>query len=197
MPSKPSRPIGHVVFPKSGRRYSEVEKLPDSKDELEQVIAQKFIQALRVRFDRQLGVLNRGDRWPDFLTYEVGQEVAIEVVEVVNPDHVAKGLAYRENLPVEITRARRLLIDTIEAKIAKKYATPRAWSLWLLAYDVTSALCGQHELAAREANVYLQSVEHPFSEIWLISPTTGEIPSFLESVWPNTTFTSTARAANG
>jgi hypothetical protein len=181
-------------LPKGRSSVQGVREAAGYKEELEEVIAHKFVEALRVRFDRELGVLKRGDAWPDFLTYEVAQKVGIEVVEVVNPDHVAKGLAYRENLSVEITRARRLLIETIEAKIARKYPTPRTWSLWLLAYDVTSALAGQHELAAREAHVYLQSEKHPFSEIWLIWPTTGEIPSFLESVWPNTTFTSTARA---
>lgn len=193
MPRKPSRPVGHIVFPKSGAPYPVVEALPESKDELERVIAQKFVDALRERFNRELDSPRRGDTWPDFWTHEAGRQIGLEVVEIVNPELAAQGRAYRENLPVDVGRARRLLTEAIRAKIAKRYQRLSTASLWLLAYDVTSALVAQHDAAAREANAHLQTVEHPFSEIWLMWPTTGEVPSFLESVWPSTGFTSTGR----
>lgn len=191
MPHKPSKPLGHFVFPQNGALSRVVEVLPDSKDELEQVIALKFATALRSRFDRELAVPIRGDEWPDFWTSEGKATIGLEVVEVVNPDHVAQGQAYRSNLPVSVDRARELLTETIQKKIAKGYQTARDWSLWLVAYDVTSALAAEHDLAARDSNTFFRSVEHPFTEIWLLWPTTGEIPSFLESVWPTTEFTST------
>ena len=42
-PKKPSRLLGHIVFP---RKERVVERLPDTKDELEAVIVDKFVGAL-------------------------------------------------------------------------------------------------------------------------------------------------------
>jgi hypothetical protein len=165
MPKKPSKPLGHFVFPKSGGPARVIEVLPDSKDELEEVITRKFVAALRSRFNRELATPTRGDEWPDFWTAEGNATIGLEVVEVVNPEHVMQGRAYRSNLLVSVDRARELLTEAIQKKIAKNYQIPRDWSLWLVAYDVASALAVQHDAAAHDAHAFLRSVEHPFTEV--------------------------------
>jgi len=191
MPKKPSKPLGHIVFPKSGPPSLVSERLPASKHELEQVIIRKFVAALHQRFQRTLAPPTRGTEWPDFWTSEGTARIGIEVVEVVNPDHVAGGEAYRTSLPVSLERAHQLLTETIRSKIGKHYQNPQGWSLWLVAYDVTSALAGDHDIAGRNSHAYLQTIAHPFGEVWLIWPAADDLPGFLESVWPTTQFTST------
>lgn len=193
MPKKPSRPRGHIVFPKSGAPYSVVEALPDAKGDLEEVIARKFVEALKKRFDRSLAVPIKQDTWPDFWTAEGTRRIGIEVTEVVNPDHVAGGMAYKANQPVSVARAIELLTLAIDRKIAKNYTAPGDAELWLLAYDGTNALAAGHDRAAHHSHAFLESIDHPFSEIWVMQPMTGDLPSFLESVWPTTNFTSMAR----
>lgn len=89
MPRKPSRPIDLIVFPKGGGKARYVaENLPETKDELEKAIVRKFIVALRERFGRDLAEPERRGAWPDFWTLEKQRRVGIEIVEVVNPDHI-------------------------------------------------------------------------------------------------------------
>ena len=191
VPDKPSSPLEYFVFPKHGRPTRVTEALPRTKQELEGAIAEKFVRALRERFGRVLVDPLPGDDWPDFWTEESGAKIGIEVVEVVNPEHIAAG-GYGAAQSVAVERANRLLIETVKVKIAKKYQNPQTWSLWLLVYDVTQALVGQ-DVAAHVANGALKTIDHPFAEIWLIWPTAEGVPSFLESVWPTTDFTSTER----
>src|SRR5437762_10571131 len=106
MPKKPSRPIGHIVFPKVGQPSVEREVLPTDKDQLEEVLARKFVDSLRVRFRRDLAMPVRGDRWLDFLSQEGERKVWLELVEVVNPE--LGGRAYRESVPVSVEYARGL-----------------------------------------------------------------------------------------
>ena len=116
-----------------------------------------------------LSAPTRGDRWPDFWTTEGSDKVGIEVTEVVNQDHIAaKG--YGVSQPVSVEVARRLLLSTIESKIAKHYAKPSTWKLWLLIYDVTRTLAVDDAAAAKIAEA-LRRIDHPFTEIWLIWPT--------------------------
>lgn len=294
MPRKPSRPVDLIVFPKGGgkARYV-VENLPETKDELEMAIVRKFVVALRERFGRDLAEPERQREWPDFWTLEKQRRVGIEIVEVVNPDHIqleqirrlyvkrlssdlsdllgelpgivldlddgyqhykypsirssagqiictnykrllhrsrnrlealqtgqllhlrgdhgpggeivgflAKRVAdqntggtlvYGTSFPVVKDRATDLLKETVLRKQAKHYTAPQDASLWLLAYDVNDALMWGHDLAAERANAHLESVTHPFAEVWFMRPTTLETPSFLQSVWPTTEFSSLGR----
>lgn len=111
MPKKPSRPLGHIVFPKDGPAYREHELLPTDKDQLELLIARKFVQAMQARFGRTLAEPTRGDRFPDFLTSENGREIWLEVTEVVNPE--LRGHATTELASVSVEYARSLLTLTI------------------------------------------------------------------------------------
>src|SRR5436190_15969350 len=88
MPKKPSRPLSHIIFPKAGTPSVVSEVLPEPKDDLEAVIVRKFITALEHRFDRHLTNPEKDDPWPDFWTSEGGRPVGIEVVEIVNPEHI-------------------------------------------------------------------------------------------------------------
>lgn len=146
---------------------------------------------MQFRFGRTLDAPIRGDRYPDFWTAESAGRIGIEVVEVVNREHIAAG-GYGVPQSVAVNVARRLLLDTIQSKIAKLYPRPTDWKLWLLAYDATHALVGAQLQAAQLAYEALGSMEQPFTEIWLMTPTPHrEFSSFLESVWPSTQFSST------
>lgn len=200
MPKKPSRPARHITFPKGGTpSFAVSEAFPDDKDLLELAIAQKFIASMAFRFQRELSEPTKieDEQWPDFWTSERSRKIGVEVVEVVNLDHIARSGTYGSVMPVNVEDARRLLTDTIQRKLAKCYQPARGWSLWLLAYDVTGALSGEHDLAAQLANTFLKEVEHHFAEVWLIWPTADPVPSFLESVWPTNDFTSTERRNSG
>lgn len=196
MPKKPSLPVGHVVFPKEGKPYFENEALPDDYRELEHVIACKFTVSMGKRFGRVLKTLvlrNENDNFPDAKTTEGNIEIELEIVEVVNRDHMKEKMPYGTPAPVNVETAPNNLIEAIEGKIKKGYQKSTIGKLWLLAYDNTHSLAGNHDKAAQVANSYLRKVNHPFDEIWLLWPTTGEVPSFLESVWPTNSYTSTGK----
>jgi hypothetical protein len=191
MHRKPSQPPTYIVFPKQGPVSLVAEPLPNEKNDLEQAIGNKFIFAVQQRFGRILSAPTPGEEWPDLWSCEGSERIGIEVVEIVNAEHITLG-GYGVPQSVAVEVAQRLLLGTIQAKLAKNYPTPSDWKLWLLAYDATHALVGKEVEAAHLANEALQSKVHPFAEIWLITPTPyQEIPSFLESVWPTTLFTST------
>ena|GEM_PF-4675510 len=107
-----------------------------------------------------LSAPTRGDRWPDFWTTEGSDKVGIEVTEVVNRDHIAAKV-YGVSQPVSVEVARRLLLSTIESKIAKHYAKPSTWKLWLLIYDVTRTLAADDAAAAKIANEALRRIDPP------------------------------------
>lgn len=190
-PRKPSQPVGHFVFPKAGTLYGVYEQFPDGKEELERVIVEKFRLALEVRFTRILTAPQSGSQWPDFWTTENERKTGIEIVEVVNLEHIRSAGAHSSSLPVAVDRAKQLLKETIEGKVAKAYLRPSDWALWLLVYDNTHALVGLDVEATRVAHQYLSTVSHPFEEVWLMTPMTGDVPSFIESVWPTLNYTST------
>jgi hypothetical protein len=190
-PRKPSRPVGHFVLPKAGGAYRVYEQLPDGKEQLERVIVEKFRLALEMRFARTLTTPEPGEQWPDFWTTENGWRIAIEITEVVNLEHIRSSGTHSSSLPVAVDRAKQLLKETIERKVAKAYSRSGDWVIWLLVYDNTNALVSLNAEAARVAHQYLSVVPHPFTEVWLMTPMTGDVPSFLESVWPTLNYTST------
>jgi hypothetical protein len=288
MPKKPSRPVGHIVFPRAGTPFGVSEFLPDRKEDLEATLARKFVESMQSRFGRMLSPPFSDANWPDFWSAENGHRVGVEIVEVVNPDHIAleqirrryadrlrrdlkpilenlrgvdleiddgyqhrrypevnaRGgdsiveefrnlletnrdrirsmragsflhLRARERLdfsigfvvtpahdrnapasiwygnafPVSVDRGELLVREAIERKLSKRYSRPRHWSLWLLAYDANRATTNG-PVAADQAHQLLCDTSHPFTEAWFMVPTAGDIPSFLESVWPSCDFTS-------
>ena len=88
-PRKPSSPLASIIFPKQGAPSRKVEPLPDSQDDIELVIANKFIAALSQQ-GRILAPPTRNDVWPDIQSSESGRAVGIEMVEVIYPDHAHK-----------------------------------------------------------------------------------------------------------
>jgi len=88
-PRKPSSPLASIIFPKQGAPSRKVEPLPDSQDDIELVIANKFIAALSQQ-GRILAPPTRNDVWPDIQSSESGRAVGIEMVEVIHPDHAHK-----------------------------------------------------------------------------------------------------------
>lgn len=65
--------------------------------------------------------------------------------------------------------------------------------MWLLSYDNSNALLHDTDYAAERAQRYLGTVPHPFTEVWVMDPATGQLPSHLESVWPSRDHTSWER----
>ena len=63
---------------------------------METVIVKKFIGALQHFEKRELTLIGRGNPWPDFEAQEGNRRVGIEIVEVVNIDHVKKRALQRQ-----------------------------------------------------------------------------------------------------
>jgi len=195
-PPKPSAPIGFANFGKDDSVSIIKESLPADKDELELVVADKFIEALNSRFGRVLNPLEHGDEWPDFWTAEGNTRIALEVVEVIDPEYVKSGLAHKQPRWVPVDYPATLLAKTVESKVKKRYPKLTDAKLWLLAYENSGALAGDLAKAAEVANTYCKSIAGGgFDEIWVAWPMAEDVPAFVESVWPNTQYSSTARKA--
>lgn len=86
-PKKPSRPLGHIVFPKKGQVRKVIEPLPENKEDLEKAIVSRFVGALADFEGRSITNVKKCEPWPDFEGYEHTNVVGIEVVELVNQQH--------------------------------------------------------------------------------------------------------------
>lgn len=107
-PRKPTATLGHIVFGR-GKPHAQLERLPDTKDELELAVVRKFAGALAEMEQRHLTNLRRVDAWPDFAAEEAGRPVGIELVEVVNGKHAVKRARQLEYL----ARLEQLLADVL------------------------------------------------------------------------------------
>jgi hypothetical protein len=91
-PRKPSWPLASLIFPKQGTPYRRVEPLSDNQDDIELVIANKFVTTL----NRRGCALElpqhppKHDLWPDIQSRERGRTVGIEMVEVIHRGHAQK-----------------------------------------------------------------------------------------------------------
>ncbi len=151
-PRKPSSPLGHIVFPKKGRPYPVIETLPDSADDLETVIVEKFTGALKHFEKRELSNLQRGDLWPDFKCKERDEIVGVEVVEVVNREHAGKrhiqeqyAARIRELIDDIYPRLAGLRIDLIDGDQQPPYPSLATKAGWLLAHFIADNLKAEVE----------------------------------------------------
>ena len=84
-PRKPDRPIGAIIFPKSGPVRRELEHLPREQKPLELIIGQKFVGAITHFGHGILTDLRLGDEPADLLcTDAAGHPVGIQVTEMVD-----------------------------------------------------------------------------------------------------------------
>lgn len=90
-PSRKRSPVLRMVaFPKTGSAHQVLEHLPETQNELEDVIVSKFVDALKRQTGQSPATPKRGNSWPDYETSDGKQEIGIEVVEVLNKDHRIK-----------------------------------------------------------------------------------------------------------
>lgn len=87
-PQKRSRPLGYIEFSGKGKISKVIEELPKDKVKLETKIVQKFLGSLRHFENREIVTLKESDPWPDFEAIEGLSKIGIEVVEIVNTDHL-------------------------------------------------------------------------------------------------------------
>ncbi len=84
-PRKPDRPIGAIIFPKSGPVRRELEHLPREQKPLELIIGQKFVGAITHFGHGILTDLRLGDEPADLLCTDAsGHPVSIQVAEIVD-----------------------------------------------------------------------------------------------------------------
>lgn len=125
--------MGHVVFRGKERRTIAVtERLPTEKGSLEARIVQKFVEALRRSYRRDLtiiGALTENDH--DHRCTENGETIDIQVTEVINPRHAElRGVQqkYAKGVSASIKRMaselQGLYIVLEEGYQAPRYPTP-------------------------------------------------------------------------
>lgn len=85
MPKKPNRPIGSMVFPKSGSPWLKLDQLSTDKDELELEIAERFVSALAYVAGEQYLCKGRAPEPGDILLQdEDGNEIYLQIGEAVD-----------------------------------------------------------------------------------------------------------------
>lgn len=87
MPKKPTSPAGHWVFPKEGAPYLVSDQLPDTAEEIEAYVVERFAERIRA-LGHDVAVQPRPEgEWPDAALTVDGMTVGVELVEVVDAEH--------------------------------------------------------------------------------------------------------------
>lgn len=86
-PTKPSQPLGSIVFPKRGLPRKVIESLPGAAPDLEAAIVRKFLGALARFRGIASSPPSRGAPWPDFELSLASTHVGIELTELVHTIH--------------------------------------------------------------------------------------------------------------
>jgi hypothetical protein len=111
-PRKPSFPVTAIVFRAGGKgTHLVVEPLPETKEELERAIVDRFLSVLRAR-GHNIGRPERGPDPPDVVVQIDGTQVGIEVVEVIDPEH-----AQRRAVQEQYLRALLPLLQDLEEQL--------------------------------------------------------------------------------
>ena len=95
VPTKPDRPLTSIVFPKSGSSYFRKVGLPETKDELERAIVERFVEVCRVRGGELQHEGRPAEPGDALLIDGNGENVHLQLVEVVDIRRIRTNLARR------------------------------------------------------------------------------------------------------
>ena len=93
VPTKPDRPLTSIVFPKSGSSYFRKVGLPETKDELERAIVERFVEVCRVRGEELQHEGRPAEPGDALLIDGNGENVHLQLVEVVDIRRIRTNLA--------------------------------------------------------------------------------------------------------
>ena len=195
MPSKkPVPPLTHAVISYKKPARLVIEHLSDSQKVTEATIIKKFFGALKDKKQRTFSDLIQTpekEEWPDFYAKEDGINWAIELVELVVPEHAKQWSKKRDyasrSFPIRVDDARHLLENTISRKIKKRYSPLSNHKILLLIYDLRNggfATSITDSVGLTNAHKVLQTNKHYFNEVWYVYPLAEQDQGIILKVWP-------------